>query len=151
MAFGPNGERGGDQERHAGMRRFIPAAAGARLGEALQGLSRPLEVRMAGEVTTAMCAVRTDLKGDTWIELDDQREVYVNPQATLGEISQILQPFVDAGEVPPDTIMQLQALVDASRGTCIQIYPRFPQRFRDASLDYDQMIAAGRLASLSPS
>jgi len=128
------------------MMKFVPASKVRELSEALFALSRPPSVRKPGEVTSAACAVRTDLKGDTWIELDDQREVYVHPVATLGEIPEILQPFIDAEEIPADTVQQLQALVDASRGTRIKVYPRFPQPFQDASLTYDQMIAAERLA-----
>jgi hypothetical protein len=81
-----------------------------------------------------------------WLVVDTEYEIAVHPDAELGDIASILQPWIDAGHLPADTITQLAALIESKRGQQLVVYDAFPQIFKDMSKTHEQMIAAGLLA-----
>ena len=86
---------------------------------------------------------RLDTANAKWIEIDPARTVYVHPAAVLNDIADILQPFIDAGEIPADTNTQLEAYIETNRGGRIGVYAAFPQFFKDQAKTYTEMVAAG--------
>lgn len=123
----------------------IPSKSGCALSEALFALSRPASVRKPGEVTTAMCSVVDDTLGNSWLILDDQRQVYVNEQAELGLIEALLQPHIVSGDLPAETAAQLEALIDANRGQCLTVWTALPEFFKSQAKTWDSMIEDGLL------
>jgi hypothetical protein len=131
------------------MTRYIPTSSNAvavGLSSALWDLSRPTAVRAANEVTTALFGVVTCLNGSVWMQADTTFDIPVHPDVELGDIASILQPWIDAGHLPADTITQLAALIESKRGQHLVVYDAFPQLFKDMSKTHEQMIAAGLLA-----
>jgi hypothetical protein len=127
------------------MIRFVPSAAAEPLSQALWSLSRPPAIRT--EQDTQFLFGWVDALDQTrWLVVDTEYEINVHPDAELGGIADILQPWIDAGHLPADTNTQLAALIESKRGQHLVVYDAFPQLFKDMSKTYAQMIAAGLLA-----
>lgn len=127
------------------MTRYVPASRAWDLSVALLALSRPHSIRLPGEVTAAAYAVVKDLKGDSWLLLDDEREVFVHPAAELGEIAPILQPLMDAGFLPANTIDLLQGALDEHRGGRLVVWSVIPAEIKAESKTKAWMIEDERL------
>lgn len=78
-----------------------------------------------------------------WIEVDTEFEIPVHPEAELGGIATVLQPWIDEGSLPSDTNTQLAALVESLRGQRLVVYNAFPQLFKDMGKTRDEMVSAG--------
>jgi hypothetical protein len=78
--------------------------------------------------------------------VDTAYEIRVHPEAELGDIAQILPPWIDAGDAPADTNTQLALLIESKRGQHLVVYDAFPQLFKDMSKTHEQMTVAGLLA-----
>lgn len=101
---------------------YIPAPSAQPLSDALWGLVRPPAVR-----------------GTT----DTQ---YLFPwAAALDGIADILQPFIDAQQLPADTNTQLGAYILANRGKMITVYGAFPPFFKAQAKDHKTMVDEGLL------
>jgi hypothetical protein len=83
--------------------------------------------------------------GTRWLEVDTECQICVHADAELGAIADILQPWIDAGDLPSDTNTQLAAFIESKRGQRLIVYDVFPQFFKDMGKTYEQMIAAGLL------
>jgi len=127
------------------MIRYIPAAAAEPLSLALWGLTRPPEVR-GGNDTQYLFPWITALDGSLWLAVETEYSILVHADAVLDGIADILQPFIDAGQLPADTNDNLASYIAANRGQVITVYSAFPQLFKDQSLDLAGMIAAGKLS-----
>lgn len=86
------------------------------------------------------------LNGSRWLVVDTVFSIVLHPEAELGSIADILQPWIDAGHLPADTNAQLAALVESLRGQSLVVYDAFPQLFKNMSKTLSEMIAAGLLA-----
>ena len=123
---------------------YVPSSVADALSSELWQLSRPPAVA-ANDTTMALFAVVTATDGTHWLVCDTSFEVPVHPDAELDGIADILQPWIDAGYLPADTNTQLAALVESQRGQRLVVYDFFPQPFKDMSMTYERMIAAGLL------
>jgi len=97
------------------MIRYIPSSAAEELSRALYALARPLTIRQEGD-TEFMFGWIDDANNQRWIEVHDDFSIVVHPDAELGPIADILQPWIDAGKLPPDTNTQLAAVIESKRG-----------------------------------
>lgn len=127
------------------MIRFVPSSAAEPLSNALWGLSRPPEVRGPHD-TQYLFPWVTALDATRWLVVDTAYEVNVHADAILDGIADILQPWIDAGDLPADTNTVLAAFVESKRGQKLVVYDAFPQFFKDLSKTHAEMIAAGLLA-----
>jgi len=112
---------------------YIPTSGGdvARaLSNALWGLARPVAIR-GNDVTQEMFGSVTMSNASVWLQVDTEFTIPVHPDAVLDGIADILQPFIDAGQLPPDTNTDLEAFITASRGGTMIPYNAFPQLFKD--------------------
>lgn len=125
------------------MTRYLPSSAATDLSSVLWSLSRPLS---SEQDTQYLFPWITALDGSQWLAVQDDYEINIHPDAELGGIAAILQPWIDAGQLPADTLDQLNALIDAKRGQRLVVYDAFPQLFKDMSKDRKGMIDAGLLA-----
>lgn len=123
---------------------YVPAAAGERLSVALWALARPV---FATGGTDRMFGVVTALDASVWLVVETTFEIVVHPEAVLGEIGGILQPWIDDLSLPADTLTTLSALVDDSRGQVLVVYDAFPPFFKGLAKDWQGMIDAGLLAA----
>lgn len=121
---------------------YVPAAAAVPLSEGLWRLSLPAP---AG-VTQSMFPWVDDLQGKRWLIVDTAFTITVHPESVLDGIADILQPWIDAGELPAETNAQLAALIEQTRGGPLQIYAAFPDFFKSLAQTRQQMIDAGWLA-----
>jgi hypothetical protein len=127
------------------MTRYVPSSAAEPLSNALWGLSRPPETRRPND-TQYLFPWITALDSSRWLIVDTDYEVNVHQDAVLGDIADILQQWIDAGQLPSDTNTNLATLVESLRGQRLVVYDAFPQLFKDMSKTHDQMITAGLLA-----
>lgn len=127
------------------MTHYIPSFAAESLSNALWSLSRPPSLRQP-EDTYYLFGWVDDLKGSRWLVVDTEYEINIHPDAELGGIAKILQPFIDAKQLPADTLDNLTALIEANRGKRLVVYDAFPQLFKSMSKTYEQMNDAGLLA-----
>lgn len=125
------------------MTRYIPASAASALSAALWALARPGN---SGESTQFLFATASATDGSDWLVVLDDYDIPIHSQAELGGIAAILQPFIDAKQLPADTLNNLTALIEANRGQQLVVYDAFPQIFKDMSKTHAEMIAAGLLA-----
>jgi len=126
---------------------YIPSSAAEELSRALWDLTSPPAKRPAGN-TEFMFGWTDDANGQRWIEAHDDFSIIVHPDAELGTIADILQPWIDAGNLPIDTNTQLAAFIESKRGQRLIVYDVFPQLFKDMGKTYEQMIAAGLLTEM---
>lgn len=125
------------------MIRYVPSSASETLSAALLRLSDP---NPAGKVSQFLFGSVIDLQGAKWLVVDTELSLPLHADAELGSIADILQPWIDAGQLPADTNTTLAALVESKRGQRLVVYDAFPQLFKDMSKTYAEMIAAGLLA-----
>jgi hypothetical protein len=124
---------------------YVPSSAAEELSRELWALSRPATVSQQGD-TEFMFGWIDDIVSQRWIEVHDDFSIVIHPEAELGGIANILQPWIDAGRLPSDTNTQLAVLLDSKRGQSLIVYDAFPQLFKDMGKTYEQMVAAGLLA-----
>ena len=129
------------------MIRYVPTSTNAAqpLTEALWSLSRPPQVRDPKD-TRAMFGIITAIDGSVWLLVDTTFDIPVHADAELDGIADILQPWIDAGNLPADTNATLAAFIQSKRGQRMVPWEAFPQLFKDLSKTYAEMIAAGLLA-----
>ena len=125
------------------MTRYIPASAASALSAALWALARPGN---SGESTQFLFATASATDGSDWLVALDDYDIPIHPQAELGGIAAILQPFIAAKQLPADTLDNLTVLIEANRGKRLAVWDSFPQLFKDMSKTREEMIAAGLLA-----
>jgi hypothetical protein len=123
---------------------YIPSSAAEDLSRALWDLSSPPAIRPVGN-TGLMFGWIDDVNGQRWIEVYDDFSIIIHPDAELGGIANILQPWIDAGDLPSDTNAQLAAFIESKRGQRLVVYDAFPQFFKNMGKTYEQMVAAGLL------
>lgn len=127
---------------------FIPAPAAEALSIALWSLSRPPQAAQLNETKFLFDWV-DDLQGNRWLRVDTEFSLYVHTDAVLNGIADILQPWIERGQLPVDTNEQLAALVESRRGQKLVVYDAFPAFFKEMAQTQEQMIAAGLLAQHS--
>jgi hypothetical protein len=93
-----------------------------------------------------MFPVITALDGSKWLRVNTEFSVPVHPGAILDGIADILQPWIDGGQLPADTNEVLAALVETKRGQRLVVWEAFPNLFQNLSKTYSQMIDAGLLS-----
>jgi hypothetical protein len=121
---------------------YTPSAAAETLTQLLWTLTDPDPTRG----TAAMFPVITALDGSKWLQVNTEFSVPVHPDAILDGIADILQPWIDGGQLPADTNEVLAALVEAKRGQRLVVWEAFPNLFQSLSKTYSQMIDAGLLS-----
>lgn len=132
------------------MIRYVPAAAAEPLSAALWELTRPVNERRENETTIALFSAIVDAQHSPWLVVPDDCRIRIHPQAVLGRIADILQPWIDGGHLPADTNEVLTALIESHLDQPLVVYDAFPQLFKDMSKTRAEMIAAGLLAEPTP-
>jgi hypothetical protein len=122
------------------MIKYIPASAAKELSKALWLLANP---NTDNRVTSEMFPIEVDKNGAVWLVVNDEFQIIVHPDAKLGRIADILQPWVDSGHLPADTIPNLAALVSSLAGKPLVVYSAFPQLFKDMSKSEEELAAEG--------
>lgn len=129
------------------MIKFIPTSSlsvAESLSSALWALSRPIP-----QGTTRVFPSRTCLDGSVWLAVDTGFSIPVHPDAEIGEvIPAILQPWIDEGLIPSDTINDLDRIINLSRGKRLVLWDTFPLFFRQQAKTREELIEAGLLPSL---
>ena len=122
--------------------RYIPSSVADQLSNALWRLSDP---NCDEKATQYLFGWITDNNGAGWLEASTDAVIKVDPAAPLGEITTLLQPWIDNQILPADTLTILaQTVADhAASGEPLNVYNTFPQYFKDASKDRVTMIAEG--------
>jgi hypothetical protein len=123
---------------------YTPSSVAESLSSALWALARPLALQ-SGNRTKYLFGWIVATDGTTWLEVDTEFQIRIHADAELGAIADILQPWIDAGDLPIDTNAQLAALLDSKRGKRLVVYDAFPQFFKNMSKTYEQMVTAGLL------
>jgi hypothetical protein len=116
----------------------------AALTAKLETLARKPKHRHPADMQP-MFQVITDLQGDTWMEMDSCEGMTLLPAADLGGLTEMVQPWIDDGLVPPDTLSKLLALLESRRGEFLFVHEAFPQVFKDLAKTRRQMIDEGLL------
>lgn len=118
---------------------YIPAPSAQPLSEALWRLTDINPTRG----TTCLFSSIEDVSSNLWLEVNTETTIPVHHEAELDGIANILQPFIDAGQLPADTNAQLAAYIETNRGGRINVYDAFPQFFKNQAKTYNEMIALG--------
>lgn len=129
---------------------YIPSAAAETLTVRLWELSDPNPTRG----TTGLFPVEREVDGSTCLRVPTDFSIPVREDATLGEtIPGILQPWIDEGLLPSDTITRLSGYIVAMRGRRLVVYQAFPKLLQlknesnptGLGRTREQMIEEGRL------
>jgi hypothetical protein len=127
------------------MIRYVPTngqTTAALLSEALWALSRPPQVRNERDTLRLFPQV-TCTDESVWLVVEVGYDIPVHAEAELGDIEDILQPWIDAGllhESEPETLRQA---INAHKGQRMVVYDQFPQLFKDQSKTRGELVAAG--------
>lgn len=126
------------------MLRYIPTTHTA--GHALTQAIWQLHAVPGIGATQGFGSVISALDGSgEYLCIDSTESIRVHEEAGLDDIAAILQPWIDNGQLPPDTHAEMARLIDNLRGSQMIVYDAFPQLFKDMSLTTQEMIAAGKL------
>ncbi len=112
---------------------YIPTSGenvAAALSNALWGLTRPVPIR-DNKDTQEMFGRMTMEDDSVWLSVSTTFSIPVHAEAELDGIADILQPFIDAGQLPTDTNANLAAFIESKRGDELTVYDAFPQFFKD--------------------
>lgn len=121
------------------------AAVADKLTAALWGLAVPPG---AERTTKGMFGYLTDLSNQKWLAVPDDFSIPVHAEAELDGIADVLQPWIDANQIPADTNEVLTALIESKRGQRLIIWDAFPDFFRFAAKTHEELIAMGLLPPL---
>lgn len=127
-------------------RKYIPSTVADQLSNALWRLSDP---NCDGKGTLYLFDWSTDLHGNGWLVVLTDAVIYVDPNAVLGEIGVILQPWIDNQTLPQNTMEVLaeDVAAHAASGEPLNVYNAMPQYFKDISKDRAAMIAEGLISA----
>ena len=134
------------------MIRYVPTsgdATAAALSDALWGLTRPPNVRSEKDTQRLFGSV-TMTDGSVWLAVVDDYDIPVHADAELGGIADILQPWIDAGQLPAATNAQLEALIESKRGDRLVVWEAFPQLFKDQSRAREELEALNLWPEVTP-
>lgn len=118
--------------------KYVPAdtlETAMAMSEALWMLSRPVSVRVPGEVTARLFEARTDAAGGVWLAVIEDYQISVHAEAALNGIADIL---AGAG-VAQAELDALAALVVSRRGGMLTPWEYFPQAFKDSAKTWEQI------------
>lgn len=127
------------------MTKYILAPNAMEMSVALWSLARPADLRTP-EDTSEMFHVLEATDKRLWLEVQTDFEILIHPDAVLGAIGPILQPYENDGSMPAGTVAGLESYVTAHRGQRVTVYDVFPDFFKAGALDEQGMIDAGWLA-----
>lgn len=127
---------------------YVPAPQAEAMSAALWALSRPPQVQETGD-TSAMFSTVTALDAFRWLVVDTEFAIPVHAEAQLATIGEILQPYVEAGDLPPNTLAELAALIESKRGQSMTPWLFFPPFFKALAKTPAQMIADSLLTDPS--
>ena len=111
---------------------YIPTSSenvAAALSNALWGLTRPVQIREAADTSQLFGSV-TMKDGSVWLACDTLFAIPVHAEAELDGIAGILQPFIDAEQLPENTNATLAAFIESRRGSSLVVYEAFPAFFK---------------------
>lgn len=129
------------------MIRYVPtsnAMVCEALTEALWGLARPPALRSAKD-TQKMFRSITCTNGSVWLQVDTEFDISVHPDAELNRLADILQPWINSGELPADTNDVLSAFIESKRGVRMIPWEAFPTLFKTLSKTREQLVSLGLL------
>ena len=127
---------------------YTPSSVAESLSSALWALARPPALQSNNHTKYLFGWV--DATDNTrWLEVDTECQIRIHADAELGALADILQPWIDAGNLPIDTNTQLATFIESKRGQRIIVYEAFPQLFKDMGKTYEQMVEAGLLIDSS--
>ncbi len=129
------------------MIRYVPTSGlpiAQALSDALWGLTVPVHLRNPNG-TQRMFGSVTMKDGSVWLAVNTEFRIKVHPDAELGGIAAVMQPWIDEGALPPSTNTDLAALVESLRGESLTPWEAFPQLFKDQSKTREELQAAGLL------
>lgn len=115
------------------MLRYVPTSSTAAepLTQALWRLTNPAPA--SGETVAMFAIVQRESDGSLWLEVDTEFTIPVHADAVLDGLADILQPWIDAGNLPPTTNSSLEAFIYSKRGGAMTPWEAFPQLFHDLS------------------
>lgn len=126
------------------MIQYIPTSGAdvcERLSRALWQLSRP--VASSNDVTQRMFGSLTTANGSVWLAVDTEFSIAVHTDAELGDIAEILQPWIDAGALPANANEQLADLIGVAKGHRLLVWDAFPDLFKQQSRTSAELRALG--------
>lgn len=133
------------------MIRYVPTS-GVNVAEsltaALWSLARPPAVRSAADVTSRMFPLFTALNGSVWMATDTEFSILVHRDAELSAIADILQPWIDDGNLPANTNKQLVDLIAHSKGAKLVVWDAIPQLFKAQSKTKEELISVGLMVTI---
>ena len=86
------------------------------------------------------------LDDSLWLAVETDFSIVIHPEAELDGIADILQSYIDAGDIPNGTNEALAQFVLNHRGQEVTAWSMFPDFFKNRSKDKAAMIAQGLLA-----
>lgn len=121
---------------------YIPAPSATPMSEVLWRLTDPNPTRGTSSLFETVKALDDSL----WLKVDTMTTIPVHGAAILGGIADVLQPYINRGELPAGTNEALAALVESKRGQTLLIYETFPLFFKSQALTFEQMVEQGKFA-----
>lgn len=112
------------------------------LSNALWSLVKPVSIR-GSDVTQEMFSLMEMANNSVWLQVDTDFTITVHAEAELDGIADILQPYIDAGQLPADTNTVLAAFIESKRGDELIVYNAFPQFFKDQAKTQEQLQTLG--------
>jgi len=126
---------------------FVPTSGDTtarNLSAALWRLSRPSQ---GADTTADMFESVTMLDNTVWLAVDTTFTIPVAADAILDGIADVLQPWVNEGALPANTIPDLTTFVETSRGGTMIPWDAFPQLFKDQAKTRAQLETEGLLSA----
>lgn len=126
------------------MIRYVPTSGSSvaqRLSEALWQLTLPLSAQ-GRKLTVALFPAITLKDGSIWLVVNTETEISIHPEAELGGIVEVLSPWIFEELLPENTLSDLAALVESSKGKKLNVWAAFPELFKAQSRTKDQLITA---------
>ena len=124
---------------------YIPTSGentAAALSNALWGLTRPAPVRDEKD-TQELFGRNAMSNGSVWLVVDTEFSIPVHTEAELDGIADILQPFIDAGQLPANTNADLAAFIESKRRQSMVVYDAFPDFFKSQAKTQTELQTLG--------
>lgn len=123
----------------------IPSPNAEILSELVQRLSRPVSIRVAGELTTQRWVNKDGTNGTKYLVVPADATMTVHAKAVPGEIPALLAGYVTSGFLTKSDLDGMTAAIEAARGTGVpvRVWDLIPGPFKAQARSFDDLVEQG--------
>jgi hypothetical protein len=122
---------------------YVPTSGGSvaqDLSESLWQLTLPQSAQKKSLTVALFPSIRLK-DGSFWLVVNSETEILIHPEAKLGGVAEVLNPWIFEKLLPANTLTDLEALINSSKGKKLNVWSAFPALFKAQARTKEQLIS----------